>query len=297
MGIPRQVEEAAAMAEELHKQMTEPNQEDSTTQDDAQKEEETVEDTSPQQEDEEETYRRRYESLRGKYDAEVPRLHQELKEFKQSVFEKLQQVNTPEPQQTPKENERLAKFREEYGDDFVENLKELFKSEFDPLVQQTLQPVQQHVASVEETQIAAAQQNFMNYLDGQVKGDWRSLWSGQDEKFASFLQQPDPSGLYTYGQLVQLYNDNWDADRLGRIFNTYLESSQPQKKANPAKDAMIAPSRNTNNTAPNVEEKRIWTRDMMKQFEIDDRRGKYDPETSKAMWDDLIKAAHENRIR
>jgi hypothetical protein len=162
------------------------------------------------------------------------------------------------------------------------------------------------VEDVSETQIKAAQDNFRNYLTNKVEGDWVALWQGKDEKFVEFLDQPDPSGLYTYGQLVQLYNDNWDADRLATIFNLYLKSQakpQPQPEVvkppvrNPAQDAVVAPSRATTNTVPTTTDAKVWTQEMIAEFKKNDRMGKYDAETSKAMWDDLLSAISQNRIR
>lgn len=297
MSLPKQVEEAAQMAEELHSQITGQQTEEVEQHEEAEQEDQP---DVPHDDDVEELrkFKDKYLVLQGKYDAEVPRLHNELKEFKQSVFERLQQP-IKQQEQTPAVDDRLAKFREEYGEDFVENIKELFRAEVDPLLKKTMEPVQKHVQSVEDTQVQAAQQNFANYLDSKVNGNWRDLWAGKDQKFVEFLQQPDPSGYYTYGDLAQMANDNWDADRLGKIFNDYLESSQPKqvKKQNPAQEAMVAPSRTTTHTTPSANDKRVWTQDMIAQFQTDDRRGKYDPDTSKAMWDDLLAAMAENRIR
>lgn len=333
MGIPAQVLQAAEMAEELHSKMFTMNASsedgDSTSTEDPDTEdtddtEEAAEDTStenyededddieeqvPHDDDVEELrkFKARYLSLRGKYNAELPRLHQELKELKQSVFQKLeQQIDQRQQQQEvlqkPQEPDKLSAFKEEYGEDFVESLRALIQAEAEAKIMATIKPVQEQVSSVEDTQVKAAQQSFMGYLDETVKGDWKGLWEGKDPKFIEFLNQPDPSGLYTYGDLVQQYNNNWDADRLAKVFNTYLDSKQPPKQPkpeqpNPAKQAMVAPSRSTQHTAPKTTDKIIWTKDAIKDFEKNDRMGKYNPEQSKAMWEDLLSAVAENRVR
>lgn len=312
MGIPSQVEEAAQMAEQLHERLyQEPDSEVIDDQEEEPKEEsqeEHEEADVPHDDDVEELrkFKERYLSLKGKYDAEVPRLHSELREFKQSVFDKLSSFSQkPQEEQEvkPKENERIAKFKEEYGEEFVDTLRELFKQEFsneiDPRLTQATRQLQEQVSSVEETQITAARQNFGAYLDQQVKGDWKALWNGQDAKFLEFLNKPDPSGLYTYGELAQAYNDKWDADKLTKIFNTYFEEQAPKKpeQPNPAKTAMVAPSRSTQHTAPASTDKRIWTQESMAEFQRDDRRGKYTPEESLALWEDLMRAPSENRMR
>ena len=304
MGTPSQVEEAANLAEELHGRIFNSDPQEVQEEPEVEEEQEVEQETPPETEEDLEDlkkYKDRYLSLKGKYDAEVPRLHGELKDFKAQVFEKLStfsQKPQEEQESKPKENERLSKFREEYGDDFVETLKELMLSELSPKINESVKTVQQQVESVEDTQIRAAQQNFVGYLDQAVQGDWKSLWSGNDPKFMDFLSKPDPSGLYTYGELVQMYNEKWDADKLTKVFNTYFEDSAPkQKQPNPAKEAMVAPSRSTTHTTPASSDKRIWSQESMKQFQTEDRQGKYTPEESLALWEDLMKAPSENRMR
>lgn len=326
MALPKQIEEAAELAEELHGRMYGTQPEAEVEQPAAQEASEDMENTSEEEQGVEEEveanevdvphddeleelrkFKSRYLSLKGKYDAEVPRLQHELKDLKTSVFERLEQSiaqkQQPEPAPKAPENEKLTQFKEEYGEDFVETLRLLIQKEAEDKIKSSLQPVQEQVTSVEDTQIKAAQQSFAGYLDDKVNGDWRSLWDGADPNFLEFLQKPDPSGLYTYADLVQQYNNNWDADRLSKVFNVYIDSitepEAPKKEAtpNPAKTAMVAPSRSTQHATPAASDKLVWTKDTIKEFELNDRRGKYTPEVSKSMWDDLLSAMAENRIR
>lgn len=294
----RQAEEQAEMAEQLHAQLfTPPEATEETVTPEVEIEPEVVE---PEIDYVEELRKanERYAHLKGKYDAEVPRLHGEFKEFKQTVFEKLEAQAKSKEVETPPED-KFAKFREEYGDELYEAIRELSSMTAEEKLRSSLAPVQEQVTSVEDAQIKAAKHNFVNYLDGQVKGDWKKLWSGEDAGFIEFLQQPDPSGLYTYGQLVEAYNNKWDADRLGKVFNTYLESQAPTQapQARPERQAMVAPSRQNTHSTPSIDAPRIWTAQTMKEFQEADRTGKYTPEESKAMWDDLLSAPSQNRMR
>ena len=298
----RQAEEQAEMAEQLHSQMfpSEPTGDEAQEEEIAeQPEQETDEEAIPHDDDIEELrkFKARYLSLQGKYDAEVPRLHNELKEFKQSVFERLESQIKPVQPETPKED-KFAKFKEEYGEDLYNVINEIADLRSEEKLKTSLQPVQDQVASVEDIQIQAAQQNFVAYLDSKVSGDWHSLWAGKDPKFFDFLQQPDPSGLYTYGQLVEAYNNNWDADKLSVVLNTYLETKKPvTRQPRPEQQAIVAPSRQNTHTTPTANEAIIWTKESMKDFQDKDRQGKYSPEQSKAMWDDLLSAPMQGRLR
>jgi hypothetical protein len=307
MTTPNSVEEAAELAEQLHEKMF-PQAPTEVEEEQQEQPEEPTEETEepdvPHDDDVEELrkFKERYLSLKGKYDAEVPRLHQELREFKQNVFERLDQNRQPQPDSNvPPVVDKFAKFKEEYGEELFEAIKELSSLQAEEKINASLKPVTDQVHNVEETQIKAAQQNFVSYLDTKVQGDWKKLWAGEDPKFIEFLQQPDPSGLYTYADLVQAYNDNWDADKLGKVFNTYFENNQPKvvapKAPRPEQNAMVAPSRNTGHTAPSANDKRIWTQDAMQEFQKADRMGRYSAEESQAMWDDLLAASQEGRIR
>lgn len=313
MAIPKQVEEAAALAEELFESLNPtdltvtppvapvtPPADEILTQDTPVVPEEDI--------DELRKYKARYLSLQGKYDAEVPTLHNELKSLKKTVFDRLEQVAPKVAPVVPPEDTRLAKFKEEYGNEYVENIKLLLQQEMVP----RMAPVEQKVASMEELQVTTEQEKFSAYLTQTVKGDWQKAWNGQDPKFQEFLSTPDPSGLYTYGELANACVDKWDADRLTKIFNIYFGQNVPAlvppvvpplpqvtpKAPHPAQEALIAPSRTAAHTTPQNSEKQIWTGEMIKEFQRLDRKpGHYDPETSKALWDDLLAAPGEGRVR
>ena len=111
MSIPRQVEEAANLAEELHAKMFSEEQ--------ANEPQEPEIETAPEPQVDSELeelrkYKERYLSLKGKYDNEVPRLNEELQTFKQTVFEKIGDLSKKqEPQQVEEEDTRLAKWKED----------------------------------------------------------------------------------------------------------------------------------------------------------------------------------------
>lgn len=304
--VPDQVSEAADLAEELHSRMFNPapaDDSDNAEPDDV--EPAPVDDVDP---DEEETYEKRYKTLKGKYEAEVPRLSRELRELKEDMFTRLQSVidsRTPQPDTqvatADPSSEMLEQFAETYGEDFTDNIRKLIALEAKKLTG----TVEEKVNSLEDTQFKSAQNNFVNYIDDKLKDsklDWRACWQGDDPKFIEFLQKPDPSGLYTYGDLAKMYNEAWEADKLTAIFNLYEKETTPvtpppKAESNTQRNNLVAPSRNTIHTAPDSTDKRIWTQDMIQEFQANDRMGKYSSEDSKFMWDDLLSALGENRIR
>lgn len=300
--VPQSVEEAAQLAEELHARMfqtEDPSAEDTlpeeSNQDVELSDSEEDEDAPPIDDIKElKKFRDRYMSLKGKYDAEVPRLAAEVRELRENL-NKPTKVEAP-VDTSDVEEDFLTTISDEYGEDFINAIKKVIQHEVKPIIK----PVQEQVQSTQNVQQEAAQDSFKKYLDSAVdKGDWRSLWEGKDPKFLDFLKEPDPSGLYNYGDLVNMYNENWDADRLAKVFNTYLATTKTTqtKVPNPQKDALIAPSRNNTQPTPNTDGKRIWTQDSFSKFQKDDRMGKYSAEESAALWDDLTSAPAEGRMR
>lgn len=315
MSIPKQVEEAAELAEELMGNLNkDPNEEEAEEQvpepeeaplEPAPEEDEETQDAEAdtQEEDEEDSFEQKWKSLQGKYNSEVPRLNQELKDLKASIFERLGELGEKAPeaiQETePEVPEKVQKFLDEYGDEYADGLKAYFEHMIAPQLKESIAPVQQQVSEFEETQVKVAQGNFTNYLSEKVNGDWEKLWAGEDQGFVDFLAKPDPSGLYTYGDLVRQYNDNWDADKLAIVFNTYLGENTPPVKAakHPTEDARIAPNRRGVDATPKSDEAKVWTQQTIKEFQASDRRGEYSTEESKRLWDDLLSAPSQNRVR
>lgn len=313
--IPSQVEEAASMAEKLFEQMNRSATEEQSETDSKEVEEETSEETSdepeedleeeeevdePEVEEEEEIdpkelkkWRDRYLTLKGKYNAEVPRLASQLKELQEQLI-KPSVKESVKDDVDPEEDE--DSFESVYGIEFVENIRKLINQ----TVKQEIQPVTDKVDLVETTQRNDAAESFKSYLDENAEG-WRDLWEGKDKGFQKYLKQPDPSGLYTNGELLELYNKAWDADKMVKLFKLYKNETVPNTKQKESltrdKEAMIAPSRSKTTPEPTSKEKTIWTATSMKEFEQADRLGKYSDEESQAKWADLLAAANEGRIR
>lgn len=311
MALPKQVEEAADLAEEYMNGLnaeegeSEAGEEVDTEESDEEESEEAADDeTNTEEEEERNVFEEKYRVLQGKYDKEVPRLHGELKELKEKIFERLGDIETAKAQpeeKAPEVDDKMAAFKEEYGEDLIGYLDSYFESKMKPAVaeqtKEALDPVQKQVASIEESQVQTAKDEFASYLDSNVNGDWREAAS--DPKFEEFLAQEDPSGFSTYGELLDKFNQDWDQTRMAKVFNAFYgegKTETPEKKSSPDKDAIVAPSRKTQAKTPEASDKINWTRESIKQFERDDRAGKYSSEDSQKMWDDLLAAPSENRI-
>jgi len=225
MSIPSQVEENAKIAEDLMERMNHPDstvenpevlpdeEEDELEADKppAPKSAAPVED-DPEQEDDL-SFKDRYLTLKGKYDAEVPRLSTELKEFKQSVLDRLgsvadKPVTAPVPAEAEVEDPVIAQFREEFGDEHADLMLRLIEAKSKSVtaesIKSSLTSVESKVQSVEDKQLADARKDFALAVETSLgpetklgSGKWQELLAGNDPKFIEFLGESDPSGLYT----------------------------------------------------------------------------------------------------
>jgi hypothetical protein len=263
--------------------------------------------------DEEDKYRDRYMSLKGKYDAEVPRLAKELRDLR----EKLEQRPTEQapPQENPL-NARIEKLRNEYGDEFIEDWKALIQSE----VQTAIEPIKTKAQTVEETQDELSKREFIQKVTQNAPEGWENLWDtyvsvsnglpAVEPKFAEFLDKKDPNGFYTYREILEQANTNWDAVKMAKVYSIFNETTKvaapaapqtplvpPTPPVVPSREALVAPSRSSSQPTPSPDDTRIWTNDQIKQFQVDDRNGKYSKEESEALWNDLMLAPSQGRIR
>jgi hypothetical protein len=307
--IPKEVEDAAEMAEQLHSMLyptaQAENEEENSLPDKEEETQQNDQQANQQDEDEEATYERRYKHLQGKYNAEVPRMAKQLKELEQHLQELQAARETVKETAAPsKIDEVIARLKEGYPEDFVEDIDTLLRYRSEEVAQRVVQPVQSYQQATEEAQHDRALENHINTLN-QKSPVWEKVWhvaeelgnglEPSDPRVAEFLTRPDPSGLYTNYQLLVEYDKAWDADRFATLCNMYEQ--QPAQRRNPSREAMLAPSRSNNQPSSTNQEKRIWTMHEFEQMQRDERAGKLDEQTAAALWQDATAALQEGRFR
>lgn len=327
-GLPKQLQEQSDLAEEFLATLAEGNEAsdedtdetgDQEESSDGTEEEEHQDDGSADDQDDletaeeeeagkEESYKKRYESLQGKYNAEVPKLNSELRKLKEDIFERLgnieNQVEQPseEEDDTAQFDEELEGYREQFGDDLLAVIEKISTRKAKELVGDSITPVSEKVDSVENAQIESAQAAFTEDLTSKVDGDWETLWRGEDQGFLDFLDSSEPNGFFTYREIAKKANDSWDAAKLSKVFNTYLETvAKPEetgkeKVADKVNQDRVAPARNNVEAEPDSAEAKIWTQADIAEFKEKDRKGKYSQEESEELWNDFLRAPGEGRI-
>lgn len=279
--VRRQVEEAEALEKQIYGEAAPAPEEGNTDADsgttvDATPEpavEEPVRQVvQPEAVQEEDTFRRRYEVLQGKYNAEIPRLHAQVRELTDVVkatnaeLEKLRHVPTKE--QTP---DRDA---EAFGEDLTAAIdrrakamaKELFEAESKSMVEY-IQKLEARLGGVDQQVAISAQDQFLSNLARHVP-DYETI--NADEKFLSWLSEADPVYGVPRQEALNHASGVLDVARTAAIFQAYKQltgkqetapvATEPQRsQARQTLERQVAPSASRSSaTAPTTG--KIWTR-------------------------------------
>lgn len=203
-------------------------------------------------------WKQRFETVAGKFDAEVPRLHQQLREQSEqlrALSTQLEQSRTPEPAQPgqPVAQQDV----ENFGEDLVDFVRRIaqeaaaaerarVEQRFGAVVQQVEQ-VQGHVAKTEN-------EKFWSQVIGMVP-DWLAIDSSP-----SWIQWLDTSPDYTestYRELASQAIAKGKPEKVAKLVDTWKaatgygqQQSQPQAPPQPSLSSQVAPSTVRSGAAP-----------------------------------------------
>ena len=205
MALPKQVQAQLAEVEELEKQLDAQRNPDEVQMDteaevpsDTEEAPEPVEvepaDTSPT-DAEEETFKQKYATLLGKYDAEVPRLHQEVKAVT-SELEQIRRDLTARPVEPTKPKEKVSLVTDEDRAEYGEELLDVQRRVAQEVSQDYEDRIGQQDAVISELQSKLAatgdQVGSMDFSQRltQAVPDWSEI--DGDERWVAWLNEHDP---------------------------------------------------------------------------------------------------------
>lgn len=269
----------------------------------------------------------KYSTLKGKYDAEVPRLTQNLREANdriQSLEDKL--ANIAAPQEDEQQNQKArTDFTEEeiadYGEDLLDVIGRKARSIVENEYRPTINKLEQQVTSLKnqlgETgeRVGKFEQNeVFAVLDREVK-DWRK--TNVDPEFHEWLDQTDPFSGETRKALLLKAFDRKNAHQVKAFFNSYAQEhaavspdladsapsgqggKEPESRLN--LEDYVAPGapKGGQGSAGAPKDKRIWTSTEIGKFYSDVQKGRYKnrPEDKARIEADIVHATTEGRIQ
>lgn len=239
------------------------------------------------------TWESRYKSLRGKYDAEVPRLaagNRELTARLQSIEKEIEAVKAAKA--TPKESLVKPEEIQEFGEPLVDLIRRAARDEVS-LKDAEIQALHSKLERFEASSTKTQEIDFYERLRTSVP-DWEEL--NRNEGFLKWLSEYDElTEVQRQDSLDDAVRNN-DAMRAARFFNKWKEMSGKQAAAaSKSMESQVVPSTSTVSTPPPG--KKIWTRPEIQNFYEKARRGDISDKDMVAIEADILAAQLEKRIR
>lgn len=269
------------------------------------------------------SWQQRYQSLQGKYDAEVPRLTGQVRVLEGQVGQ-LQNLlasvrSAPPPAAAPAPARTAAREVpkediEAYGEDLVIAARRWARAEIEPEFAQMRSELAQLTTRSQSTETNIAHRTVEQSLDATIP-NWRVI--NDDQAFIGWLAHIDPfSNRKRHDMLAEAYAQG-NAQRTAAFFRAYTNeqtavnpgSGNPpaHTPANPAAagrvplENLAAPGRGTiaSPAGQGASSKRIWSNDQIAAFYRDVQRGKYETREAEKLRveQDIFAAASEGRVR
>lgn len=255
----------------------------------------------------EEKWESKYHTLKGMYDAEVPRLHTQVKELNQQVQQLIAEVAATKasvPQEPSKPSLITEQDKEAFGPDLIDLIERATESKISTFRQREEQLLEEikglksQLGNVAEKQVVSDKDRFFMGLSQRVP-EWEQL--NVDAGFLAWLQQVDP--VYGVAKQVALSNayEALDVGRVAAIFETY-KSTLPQTKktkSNQELQRQVAPTRSkaSGQDPADAQNQQIWTDALIQQFYEEARRGFISAEDVVRIENDISAAIAEGRYR
>lgn len=257
MALPKQVQAQLAEVEELEKTLTaqpetkkkkakepEISEEELDTEaevtDEAEEAPEPEEaepaDTSPTDE-EEETFKQKYNTLRGKYDAEVPRLHQQLRELTTRLDHLTREKEKPaKPTQPTKAKEKVSYVtdadRAEFGEELIDVQRRVAKEvsqDYEDRFEQQEAIIRDLQERLQKTGNEVGEMNFATRLHRLVP-DFPDV--DADERWVAWLNEYDPMLRDQRRVLAQEAFNKGDAEAVAHYVKLFKQSiAEPEVEA------------------------------------------------------------------
>jgi len=264
-------------------------------------------DTSPT-DVEEETFKQKYSTLLGKYEAEVPRLHQQVREMNEVTKQLQDEIAALKVKPTkPKEKVSLVtdEERAEFGEELLDVQRRIAKEvshEYEERFEQQESVIKELQDQLAKTGNQIGEVGFSQRL-AQLVPDFAEV--DQDERWMKWLNEHDPMLRGPRRSQAQAAFDAGDAEAVAHYVNlwkkTLAEPTEPEKPVVQAElEKQVAPTRSANSVKqPTNQNSKIYSAKEMdaawNKLSLMMRRGKL--EEAAKLEAELSAAYTEGRVR
>jgi hypothetical protein len=250
----------------------------------------------------------KYHTLKGMYDAEVPRLHSQVRELNtqvQTLIGEVERAKVQQPEPARQVESLITEQdREAFGPDLIDLIERAAQSKIantqgreSDLVSR-IKELENQLGNVSERQVVSDKDRFLNGLSQQVP-DWEVL--NTDQGFLNWLQEVDPVyGMPKQAALTNAY-ENLELNRVATIFKAYkslLPAKTEKPQLNPELQRQVAPTRSRSASQPvDQTNDRYVNESEIAAFYDDWRRGLIDNDEAVKMEKEIQNAIAAGRIR
>lgn len=270
MALPKQVQAQLAEVEELEKtlQARKEKPEDTEQVDQDDPADTQVDDPDPKAEkaakpekakpadtsktDYAEDFEQRYRTLQGKYDAEVPRLHQQVKDLTDEV-KRLKEATKPKTEEVQRPKEKVSLVtdadRAEFGEELIDVQRRIARevaSEYEDKLEAQAKVIEDLKAQVSNTGNRVGQMSFAQRL-AQLVPDFNDV--DRDERWIKWLNEHDPMLRGPRRVQAKAAFEAGDAEAVAdyvKLWKSTLEQPKEQSQRQTELEKQVAPNRSAN---------------------------------------------------
>jgi|VirMetMinimDraft_7_1064189.scaffolds.fasta_scaffold00592_18 ElaB/YqjD/DUF883 family membrane-anchored ribosome-binding protein len=214
--------------------------------------------TDPKPEVVPEDFEQRYRTLRGKYDAEVPRLHQQVNTLREEIEALTKKVSAPAPKEPEKPKEKVSYVtdadRQEFGDELIDVQRRVAREvaeEFQEQLQAQAAIIEELKGQVTSTGSQIGQMGFSQRLIHLVP-DFDKI--DNDKRWIAWLNEYDPMLRGPRRDRAKDAFDAGDAEAVAdyvKLFKATLPTDTPNPDTERSErqaelDKQVAPNRTAN---------------------------------------------------
>jgi hypothetical protein len=285
MALPRQVEAQLKELEAIEKQLSEANAappEPTAEAEPAEPKQEPVQETTPEPQQvepkpvepvvAEDTWQQKYRTLKGMYDAEVPRLHAQVKELTHRLDAMQKAAEAPKPEPKPAAPQKLVTDEDvqAFGEDLIEVQRKVAREvamEFRKDIEDLRAENEKLRQQMTDTGTRVSESTFEQRLHRLVP-DFEQV--NTDDRWVNWLNEIDPLLRGPRKSIAQEAFNRGDAEGVAHYVSLFKQSIAPvdaPKAKNAELERQVQPSKSVA-AAPTASPKgRIYTdSDIQKMF-------------------------------
>ena len=316
--VRKQAEESDAIMKRLQNSAPEGENEEvvETNMVESGNETETPQGTEPSQEGstpagDDESFEQKYRVLQGKYNAEIPRLQNQVSQLYQEVsrlqHEKEQLSQQPGPEQNIPDQKEISgidpESLSEYGDEFG-NLAKSFNAllEQNKRLQEELGSIKDSTQHIQKDQHSTKEARFWDALS-QTVPQWQDVNQNQD--FLNWLTQEDPVSGTVRQRILEHHQGNFNAQGVANVFKAWMNESGHKANKQSTETAETKPQprnvqpQTTRAEGPDAASQGQWTRAQIKEHYDSYNKGKWSGREDewKKIERQMMQAVQEGRVR